>query len=82
MAEKSMIERVARELCRSDGHPENIRYEGKPMWASYAATARKVIAAMRKPTEAMVLAGLRSADAGLPNEYTAMIDAAASEVIA
>jgi hypothetical protein len=26
------IEAAARALCRLDGHPENIRFEGNPMW--------------------------------------------------
>ena len=28
-------ERAARALCRRDGHPENTKFEGKPMWQSY-----------------------------------------------
>lgn len=45
-----MIESVARALCRTDGHPENTKFEGKPMWASYSGTARVAIEAMRKPS--------------------------------
>ncbi len=26
------IEAAARALCRSDGNPENTKFEGKPMW--------------------------------------------------
>lgn len=28
-------ELAARALCRADGHPENISFEGRPMWMSY-----------------------------------------------
>jgi hypothetical protein len=71
MAERSMIKRVARELCRSDGHPENIRYEGKAMWASYADLAGNVLTAMREPTEAMLETGNCTAE-----QWSRMIDAA------
>lgn len=50
---KSAIERVARALCSADGHPENIQFEGKPMWQSYLPNARKAIEAMREPSHAM-----------------------------
>ena len=39
------IEAAARALCRIDGHPENIRFEGKPMWQSYLPAAKVVIEA-------------------------------------
>ena len=32
---KPALELVARALCRLDGHPENIMFEGKPMWQSF-----------------------------------------------
>jgi hypothetical protein len=73
-----MIERVARKMCAIDGHPQDIQYEGKPMWASYALEARTVIMTMREPTEAIELAWLgsggHSADAA--RDWRAMIDAA------
>jgi hypothetical protein len=62
MVGRSMVERVARELCRCDGYPEDHRYEGKPMWASYADTARKVIAAMREPSRSVLAAGIEKAE--------------------
>ncbi len=73
-----MIERVARELCKSDGHPENIQYEGKPMWASYSDAARAVIKVMREPTESMVKAWLGSGAESVTarRDWYAMIDAA------
>lgn len=37
---------VARALCRFDGHPENIMFEGKPMWMSYLPEADAVLAAL------------------------------------
>lgn len=41
------IESAARALCRFDGHPENIRFEGAPMWRSYAPQARAMLEAIR-----------------------------------
>nr|WP_176024236.1 hypothetical protein [Brucella pseudintermedia] len=32
---KSPRERAARALCRKQGMPENIKFEGRPMWESY-----------------------------------------------
>jgi len=55
----TMIERVARALCRDDGHPEDTKFEGRPMWESYVGTARAVIAAMRRPTDRMMRAALQ-----------------------
>ncbi len=37
------IEAAARALCREDGHPENIRFEGQPMWRSYLPSAKAAI---------------------------------------
>jgi len=34
---KPALERAARALCRHEGHPENIQFEGRPMWESYMA---------------------------------------------
>jgi hypothetical protein len=39
------FEAAARALCRLDGHPENIRFEGRPMWQSYLPAARVAIEA-------------------------------------
>lgn len=48
------IERAARALCKFDGHAENIRFEGAPMWRSYVAQARALFDAIRvsPPTDA------------------------------
>ncbi|MET3826593.1 hypothetical protein ABIC16_002286 [Sphingomonas sp. PvP055] len=72
-----IIERVARALCKADGHPENSRFEGKPMWVSYSDTARVAVEVMQNPTEAMAEA---ARDLG-PNHdpiryYAAMITTA------
>jgi hypothetical protein len=48
------IEAAARALCRLDGHPENIKFEGKPMWRSYLSGARTAVEA--------ALPHIRSAD--------------------
>lgn len=37
------IEAAARALCRLAGHPENIRFEGQPMWKSYIPEAKAAI---------------------------------------
>lgn len=66
-----MIERVARQLCRSEGYPEDLKYDGQPMWANYETTAREVITAMRDPTEAMLDAGGSTAE-----QWSRMMDAA------
>lgn len=42
---KGPRERAARALCRLEGNPENIQFEGKPMWQSYLSQADAVLAA-------------------------------------
>lgn len=80
-----MVERVARKLCKADGYPENIKFEGKPIWVSYSDTARMVIESMRKSSARMVIEGESAASIGigkssdeeaLPRAWHAMIDAA------
>jgi len=39
------IEAAARALCRLAGHPENTKFEGKPMWQSFAPEAKAAIEA-------------------------------------
>lgn len=51
----TLLERVARALCRHDGHPENATMDGKPLWQDYLPEARVAIEAMREPTEDMLL---------------------------
>lgn len=34
---------AAHALCRAAGHPENIRFEGKPMWQSFLREADAVM---------------------------------------
>jgi hypothetical protein len=43
---KPALERAARALCRQDGHPENIAFEGEPMWRSYRDAAQAVLDAV------------------------------------
>lgn len=43
---KPARELAARALCRLDGHPEDIKFEGRPMWASYLPQADKVLEAI------------------------------------
>lgn len=43
---KPARELAARALCRHDGHPENVMFEGKPMWMSYLPAADAVLKAI------------------------------------
>lgn len=54
---KSPLERAARALCSFDGHAENIKFEGEPMWQSYLPQARATIEAIRDPGPAALAAG-------------------------
>lgn len=78
--EKSPLERVARALCSADGHPENIQFEGKPMWESYLPNARVAIEALRQPDTAMISAAATKAEqigkGDFGGIYQAMINAA------
>ncbi len=40
------IERAARAMCRFHGLPENIKFEGHPMWKSYVDEAAAVVEAI------------------------------------
>ena len=48
---KPRREIVARALCRLAGHPENITFEGKPMWESYLPEADAVLKALDEAEE-------------------------------
>lgn len=84
MTKKSALELIARALCRLDGHPESIMFEGKPMWQSFLPNARAALMELQNPTDAMAEAGANSAydlvldvDAhGAGTIFAAMIDAA------
>lgn len=39
------IEAAARALCRAEGNPENIKFEGKPMWQSHVPAAKAALEA-------------------------------------
>lgn len=41
------IERAARALCKFDGHAENIRFEGAPMWRSYVPQVHALLDSVR-----------------------------------
>lgn len=43
---KPARELAARALCRLDGHPEDIKFEGRPMWESYLPQADAVLEAI------------------------------------
>lgn len=80
---KRPLERVARALCSADGHPENIQFEGRPMWESYLPNARATIEAMREADMPMISAAAFKAEqigkGDFGGIYRAMIDAALND---
>lgn len=50
-SQQSARERAARALCRVDGHPENIQFEGQPMWRSYLPQVDTVLEAALSAVE-------------------------------
>lgn len=63
------IEKAARALCKFDGHAENIKFEGAPMWQSYVQQARALLDSVQA-----------AAPAGTDSEiWRAMIEAALVE---
>jgi hypothetical protein len=84
---ESMIERIARALCRFDNLPENTSQNGKPLWLDFAGEARAALAVMRDPTSDMLDGGEERAKGTYPTAriqaaaiHQAMIDAALAEV--
>lgn len=73
------LERVARALCSADGLPENIQFEGRPLWESYLPNARAAIEAVRETDMAMIGAAANKAETNGRGDfgaiYRAMIDA-------
>jgi hypothetical protein len=45
------VERAAPALCRCDKLPENIKFEGRPMWESYIGEAQAALAAVEEPED-------------------------------
>lgn len=72
-------ERIARALCRLDGHPENIQFEGRPMWQSYLPQVRAVLDAISEPDPAMIDAAVTTASRIGPSDHVgiwrAMVEA-------
>lgn len=48
---RSGKEIIARSLCLFDGNPENVKFEGRPMWMSYMDQASAVLKALDEGTE-------------------------------
>lgn len=80
------MENAARALCRLDGHPENAKMDGKPLWRDYLPEVRAVLRAIRDVdvgSPAILVAGKKAlycctADPELGDArdcWTAMIDA-------
>jgi hypothetical protein len=77
-----MVEKVARALCRLDGHPENATMDGKPLWRDYEPEARAAIAAMREPTPEMLEAAERALlGSCYGNSFMDVTSAQAAEVV-
>lgn len=49
----SALERAARALFTLDGHPEDAKMDGKPLWQSYFLEVRAVLFAIRGPSATM-----------------------------
>src|SRR3546814_8565530 len=73
---KPALERIARTLCSRAGHPENIQFEGKPMWQSFLADAHAALVAIREPSPTKMEAAAKHEGKSVAGIYTAMIDAA------
>lgn len=85
------LERAARALCRAQGLPEDYTGQGTcgdPSWKFKVEQARAVIMAIREPSEAMLAATRKFAQASEAHAYTdmraksewrAMIDATLAE---
>jgi hypothetical protein len=73
------VERAARALCRLDGHLENIRLGGEPMWVSYKAQVHAVLSAVREPDEAMLAAGNAKMGGKAADVWAAMIEVVSEE---
>lgn len=54
MKAKPAFEVAARALCRFHGNPENIMFEGRPMWRSYIPEATAVLEAIGYDGEALI----------------------------
>lgn len=78
MAEMTMVERVARALCKCHGVVDH-----SPIgWQWYLPMARAAIEAMREPDDDMVLAGIlawEKSPMAVKTQFTAMIDATLKE---
>lgn len=79
-----VVEHVARALCIEDRqYPDMMMGLGPddavPRWRGYLGRARVAIAAMRIPSEGMIVVGVRIGSDDSADIYSAMIDAALSE---
>jgi hypothetical protein len=94
MAERTMIERIARILCEAGGNPAaahdttpSMRVpEGNVDWQRFEPTAREILIEMREPSGAMTEAGQERAKGIYPSSvmqaeavFISMIDGALGE---
>lgn len=77
------LERVARALCKLDGHPAGATMDGKPLWQDYLPEARAALMALREPDATMIDAACHKAaengKVGFADIHRAVIDAALLE---
>lgn len=72
-----MVERVARAIsAKHDWKEWEQTHDESPPWSPYIDDARAAIAAMRNPTEEMVIAVAQQYGPALEADYQAMIDGA------
>lgn len=76
---KTILERAARALCRLDGHPEDVKMAGKPMWQDYLPEARAVLEAIREPDDKMFKLPLIWRESSDDEIWVAIIDKALAE---
>lgn len=86
---ESMVERVARAICAASGFGEAFEHLVGQAWTHWLPEARAAIAAMREPTEAMILAAMEGNEERVrvspqtakarSQTYTTMIDAALAD---
>lgn len=60
----TVLEKMARALCKIDGHPEDAVHAGEPRWRAYLSNARVTLASITLPTSEMCEAGATAARPG------------------
>jgi hypothetical protein len=71
---KNAVEQAAKDLCVLAGYSEHELIDDQPRWRDYLAQVRAVLKAIRTPSEALLDAGMCSAE-----QWEAMINSALGE---